>query len=95
MVLHVPALLHPHKVLHRVQILPGARTSQELLHGHGVPQVHSRVRVIRHGHFVGALRLIPGAAHLHGATTGSAVGARQHWRTTLSGATSCEQVVEQ
>lgn len=37
-VLHVPALLDAHKVLHRVEVLPGARARQELLHGHGVAQ---------------------------------------------------------
>lgn len=40
MVLHIPALFHAHEVLHRIQILPGARAHQELLHGHGVTQEH-------------------------------------------------------
>lgn len=40
MVLHIPALFHAHEVLHRIEILPGARARQELLHGHGVTQEH-------------------------------------------------------
>lgn len=39
-VLHVAALLDAHEVLHRVEVLPGARARQELLHGHGVAQEH-------------------------------------------------------
>lgn len=37
-VLHIPAFLHADKVLHRIEILPGARAREELLHGHGVAQ---------------------------------------------------------
>lgn len=85
MVLHVTALLHAHEMLHRVQVLSGTGAGQELLHGHGIPQVHGRVRVVGHGHLVGALCLIARAAHLHRAAAGSTVGTRQDRGATLGG----------
>lgn len=39
-VLHIPALLHPHEVFHRIEILSGARARQELLYGHSVTEEH-------------------------------------------------------
>lgn len=95
MVLHVTALLHAHEMLHRVQVLSGTGAGQELLHGHGIPQVHGRVRVVGHGHLVGALCLIARAAHLHRAAAGSTVGARQDRGATLGGPSSGQQVVQQ
>jgi len=39
-VLHIPAFFNAHEVLHRIEILSGARARQELLHGHGITQEH-------------------------------------------------------